>query len=236
MKKPCCRTCAYGVTLRVGKRGLPVCTNDVERPGQLTPVEGGGACRQYRPRYTRRRKRTPPPPCRDPRIRYVPLTQGKFAIVDARDYARVSQYNWCVSRKGSTIYAYRKDHGKNVYLHQFLMKPPPGKVVDHIDGNGLNDRRSNLRVVDRRLNQLNCRPSVRSSRFKGVRLSPWTRKWYAAITLDGHTIRLGPFDKEIEAARAYDRKAHELFGEYAYLNLPHERHEAGKKAKVKGHK
>ena len=140
--------------------------------------------------------------------------------MDAEDYERVNRYKWCVCGKGNTIYAYRKDHGKNVYLHQFLMKPPPGKVVDHLDHNGLNDRKSNLRVCNRQQNMRNRGPVVRSSRFKGVRFCKWNRKWYATLRHRGHTIKLGPFDHEIEAAKAYDRQAYELFGEYAYLNFP----------------
>ena len=166
------------------------------------------------------------------------MTQKKFAIVDAEDYERVNRYKWCVSAKGNTIYAYRKDHGKNVYLHQFLMKPPKGMVVDHIDGNGLNDRKSNLRVCTKQQNLCNRGPIVRSSQFKGVHFCKWTQKWYATIRHGGVTIRLGPFDDEVEAARAYDRKAYELFGEYAYLNFPEEIRSQGrsKKEEVKSRK
>jgi hypothetical protein len=221
MKKQCCRNCVYAVPLRAGRQTLWVCTNQAQRPGELTAVSGADCCARFWRKWSPPVRRTPPK-SKDPSIRYVALTQGKFAIVDAEDYERVNRHKWCVSGKGNTIYAYRKDHGKHVYLHQFLMKPPPGMVVDHIDGNGLNDRKSNLRVCTRQQNLLNRGPSVRSSRYKGVRFCKWNRKWYATIRYDGHTIRLGPFDDEIAAAQAYDRQAYALFGEYAYLNFPEE--------------
>lgn len=232
MKKQCCQNCVYAVPLRAGRQTLWVCTNKVDRPGELTIVSGADCCARFWRKWSPPVRATPPK-SRDPNIRYVALTQNKFATVDAENYERVSRYKWCVSTKANTIYAYRKDHGKNVYLHQFLMKPPQGKVVDHTDGNGLNDRKSNLRVCTKQQNLLNRGPVVRTSQFKGVHLCKWTRKWYATIWHGGARIRLGPFDHEVEAARAYDRKAYALFGEYAYLNFPEEIRRQGKSKKVK---
>lgn len=237
MKKPCCQNCVYAVPLRSGRQTLWVCTNKVDRPGELTAVSCADCCQRLRRKWSPPVRGTPPK-SRDPSVRYVALTRNKFALVDAEDYERVNQFKWCVSAKGNKMYAYRKDHGKNVYLHQFLMNPPQGKVVDHIDGNGLNDRKSNLRNCTKQQNLWNRGPTARDSRFKGVHFCKWTRKWYARIGYHGTTICLGPFDKEIEAARAYDRKAYELFGEYAYLNFPEEIRSPGKsrRRKVKSRK
>jgi len=108
-------------------------------------------------------------------------------------------------------------------MHRAIMQPPKGMVVDHIDGNGLDQRRANLRVGTQRRNSHNRRPSRwTSSRFKGVYFCKATRKWVATIGYEGKAIYLGSFDDEAEAARAYDRKARELFGAYAYLNFPEE--------------
>ena len=221
MKKPCCQNCAYAVTLRVAEQVLWVCTNAPGMAGRLTPVESTGCCRQYRQKR-RAPVRLAAPESTDPSVRYIPLTKGLFAMVDAADYERVSQYTWCASCSGNRVYAYRKDRRKTVRLHQFLMNPPKGMVVDHIDGNGLNDRRSNLRVCTQHQNLFNSRPIVKSSRFKGVYFRRRSGKWCAGIRHCGHDLHIGTFDDEIEAAQAYDRKAHELFGEYAYLNFPEE--------------
>ncbi len=221
MKKACCQNCAYAVTMRVAEQVLWVCTNALGMAGRLTPVEPTGGCRQFHKKRTAPVRLTPPETT-DPRIRYIPLTKGLFAIVDAADYERVRQYTWCASCSGNRVYAYRKDRGKTVRMHQFIMNPPKGMVVDHIDGNGLNNRESNLRVCTQHQNLFNSRPIVKSSRFKGVHLYKRTGKWRAGIRHCGRDIHIGTFDDEIEAAKAYDRKARELFGEYAYLNFPEE--------------
>ena len=103
-------------------------------------------------------------------------------------------------------------------MHQFIMRPPKGKVVDHIDGNGLNNRRANLRLCTPRQNRRNTRPRRKTSAFLGV--SRRGSKYLARIKHDGRQLYLGLFDDEIEAARARDRKACELFGEFAWLNFP----------------
>jgi len=95
-------------------------------------------------------------------------------------------------------------------------------VVDHKDGNGLNDRRSNLRVCTQQQNLYNSRPHGRSSRFKGPCWDKAKRRWVVYIRHDGRNVFIGRFRDEAEAARAYDHKAYELFGEYAYLNFPEE--------------
>lgn len=159
-------------------------------------------------------------------VRYIPLTKGKFAIVDAADYERVAKYKWYASGMGGRLYAARRQDDKAIYLHRFLTNAPKGMVVDHKDGNRLNDRQSNLRVCTQRQNIYNSPPRGKASRFKGVGWDKRHNKWVAGIRYYGRNIYLGLFQDEAEAARAYDRKAHELFGEYAYLNFPDE---------IKGH-
>jgi hypothetical protein len=102
----------------------------------------------------------------DDSVRYVPLTRGKFVIVDTADYERVSGYKWCASGSGDRWYAVRNDRGRKVSMHRFLIDAPKGMVVDPIDGNGLNDRQSNLRVCTQRQNLLNSRARGKSSRLK----------------------------------------------------------------------
>ena len=105
-------------------------------------------------------------------------------------------------------------------MHSQIMNALEGMVVDHIDGNGTNNRRTNLRLCTRAQNLYNSRPRASRSQYKGVRFDKRTGKWIAEITHRGRKHYLGAFDNEIEAAQAYDRKAGELFGPYARLNFP----------------
>jgi len=95
-----------------------------------------------------------------------------------------------------------------------------GMVVDHLDGNSLNNRKSNLRVCTVSQNHQNRRWTYGSSRYKGVWWNKKMKKWVAGITLKRKYIFIGHFADEVAAAKAYDRKAAELFGEFAYLNFP----------------
>ena len=141
----CCRNCAYaarasGRWLRVLMSrwpGLLICANSADAPGTLQGVAPSGVCPNFRPKRLPAVRAAPPEPP-DDGVRYIPLTQGYHAIVDAADYERLSRYKWCLSRSGNRLYAQRRCRGKTIRMHQFIMRPPKGKVVDHIDGNGLN--------------------------------------------------------------------------------------------------
>ena len=200
---------------------LLTCFNHVDHPGQPWQVGPDRTCRNFR--FKRRPVvRLEPPEPTDDRLRYIALTQGKFAIVDAANYEWLNQYKWTAMKAGTMWYARRHSKGKSYLMHREIMQPPPGMVVDHSDHNGLNNLESNLRVCTPTQNQRNCRPIGGSSSYKGVSYDKEHRKWEAGITVKGKRIHIGLFDTEIEAARAYDRKARELFGEYAYLNFPDE--------------
>ena len=230
MKTKSCRDCVYagrgsGRWLRVALLrwpGLLICANCTEAPGELRDVPATGLCRNFRRRRGPVVRRTPPEPPNDA-IRYIPLTRGKYAIVDAADYAWLSQYKWFANGNERTgFYAARwLPNHKMLLMHRAIMDPPEGMIVDHINRNSLNDRRRNLRICTRKQNVRNGGPSRRSSsRFKGVSFCRKSGKWIASISYNGKSMYLGSFDDEIEAARAYDRKARELFGEFAYLNFP----------------
>jgi len=202
---------------------LPMCTIHPDAPGTLRQVPPGGPCQHFRPKWKPPLRLDPPEPPND-EIRYIALTKGKLATVDAADYEWLSQYKWCVtSTPEGRPYAYRKDKGKTVYMHREIMQPPPGMVVDHISGDSLNNRRQNLRNCTPQENMRN-RDKFRgdSSRFKGVSPCVNSDKWRAAIGVDGCNIHIGVYETEIEAAHAYDQKAKELFGEFARLNFPDE--------------
>lgn len=152
----------------------------------------------------------------------VPLTQGLSAVVDLRDRELVEGRNWHAQRSRGTFYAYSNEPGGGMaIMHRLILGLSPGdQQVDHIDGNGLNNRRANLRQADVGRNMAN-RSAVTgsSSRFKGVHSHDGGR-WRAQIRVDGRQRHLGLFDDEEAAARAYDEAAVKAHGEFARLNLP----------------
>jgi len=163
----------------------------------------------------------------------LPLSQNKFAIVDADDYDRLNKYKWCVSRARHTNYAMRRTKGKRVkgkrvnrklvLMHRFIMNAPRHLVVDHRNHNGLDNRRENLRLCTRAENSRNRRPfRLNGSKYKGVSWDKERKLFVASIRCNGKYYHLGRFKSEIKAAKAYDKKARELFGEFAYLNFPNE--------------
>jgi hypothetical protein len=160
-------------------------------------------------------------------FRKIPLTQGKFAIVDQPDYELLSQYNWILEKDEIRFYAKRRRlasdlgrTGSRIKMHRQIMDFPAGLLVDHINHNGLDNRRANLRLVTAAQNVWNTKKQRRlcASRYKGVTLHKG--QWRAVIYRRKKQIHLGYFSDEQAAARAYDAKAKELFGEYACLNFP----------------
>ena len=138
---------------------------------------------------------------------------GKFALVDDADYEVLSKYLWRLSN------GYPTTSIRSTRMHRFLMNPPAGLVVDHINGDRLDNRRSNLRVCTHRDNLRN-RVTRRDneSGFKGVsRVRPGGR-WKARIRIDERCLHLGVFDTPLEAARCYNEAAQLHYGEFANLN------------------
>jgi hypothetical protein len=159
-----------------------------------------------------------------PDARQIPLTQGKYAIVDADDYYRLAKFNWYAVPGNRTFYASKKMAQTNINMHRLIMDAPKNLVVDHIDHNGLNNRKSNLRICTNAQNACNMRPYRGvSSKYKGVSWSKKKKKWEAGIKRDQKRYRLGFFETEIEAAKAYDKKASQLHGQFACLNFPAEK-------------
>lgn len=159
---------------------------------------------------------------KDGKIRYIALTQGLFATVDVDDYERLAKYRWYFYQDGNTFYAFRREgkRARKIIMHREIMDAPKGLVVDHRDGDGLNNRKSNLRVCTQAQNACNRRPRWDgTSVYKGVSWYKPSKKWEAKITYKGKCTYLGRFDDEIEAAKVYDAKAKELFEEFAYLNF-----------------
>lgn len=156
---------------------------------------------------------------RDECVHILPLTSGYVAVVDEDDYEELSRWKWSATG-GKRTYAYRQDNGKMVRMHRYLLKPPSNMDVDHIDGDGLNNRRSNLRIATRSQNNQNQR-AIRggTSIFKGVSLHRETLRWRTHICVNGRSTHIGYFASEVEAALAYNVAAERHFGEFAKLNI-----------------
>jgi hypothetical protein len=164
-----------------------------------------------------------------PAHREIRLRSGLVALVDDVDYERViSAGPWHGAPCGRHLYVQRSvrkpgaKRSTEERLHAFLTGWP---LVDHANGNGLDNRRSNLREATHAQNSANSRLSRRStSGFKGVTWYKRTSRWRAHITADQVQRHLGYFDTPEEAARAYDTAATEAFGDFARLNFPKETH------------
>ncbi len=158
-------------------------------------------------------------------VREIELSFGKTAIVDSEDFERLKDYKWCVvMRKGEPWYAKTvSPEGRLISMHRLIMNAPRGMLVDHRDHNGLNNRKGNLRICTNAQNTHNRRPCKGgTSRHKGVHFDKQHKRFRAAIGHKSKRYNLGRFDNEDDAGRAYDKKARELFGQFAYLNFPNE--------------
>jgi hypothetical protein len=226
MTKRCCGTCVYamrpkGHWIRIILSrwpGLLFCCNRADAPGDMQEVYAHGTCRNHHP-LPEPTGRHADKGTRDSGIRRIPLTKGKFATVDAADYEWLSRYKWSAVARHGNWYACRREGKRTIWMHREIMQAPRSLVVDHFDRNGLNNRRCNLRLCDRRQNAYNVRHPSPESQYVGV--LRYGLLWGASITHDGVEHSLGLFDTEIEAALARDERARELQGDYAYLNFPH---------------
>ncbi len=157
-------------------------------------------------------------------MKTIKLTRGQFALVDDEDHESLSRHRWCAQRAIHSWYAIRGvwvyGKVKTIRMHRVLIGCK--EHVDHIDGDGLNNQRSNLRVATRSQNAMNCRKrNMASSAFKGVSRCPRAviRPWLARVTAGYRTEFIGSFELETDAACAYDAAAKLEHGEFARLNL-----------------
>ena len=158
-------------------------------------------------------------------MKEIKLTQGKVALVDDEDYEYLNQWKWCVTRDHKdNLYAKRSTYINkkkgSLSMHRLIMNTPEEKQVDHIDHNGLNNQKSNLRNCTHTQNCWNKIPCGKS-KYLGVTIYNQKGKYYikSAIRIDKKSIHIGQFKTEEEAALAYDNKAKEIFGEFANLNF-----------------
>lgn len=158
------------------------------------------------------------------------LARGRCVLVDEGDLLLVGHRRWFARESHGHTYAVghppRAEPGTSRIMHRHLMSCPADALVDHENGNGLDNRRHNLRVCTVRHNRQNSRSGRRQRRglFKGIRepVLPRNPSWRAKITVCGKEIHLGSFPDAESAARAYDRAARLHFGEFAAVNFPDE--------------
>lgn len=165
-------------------------------------------------------------PVVQPGTRAIRLSKGKFAIVDAADYEWLSQWKWSLHKvQNAQLLFYAKSryvsgNGKVIQMHRFILNAPDGSIVDHIDGDGLNNTRANLRFASSFQNSFNRRKGIsNTSGYKGVTWNKKCQKWQVQIEANGKCYYLGVFDDVEDAARAYDAAAILHHGEFAYLNF-----------------
>ena len=152
------------------------------------------------------------------RMKQIPLTRGKYALVDDRDYETLSRFRWHAINRSGWWYAAKGSAPNVEYMHRVIARPEGGLLVDHKDGDGLNNVRENLRVATHAQNMRNRKiQKNNTSGFKGVHLD--CGKWRAKIKYNGQWTHLGLYLDPVQAARVYDAKAKELFGEFARPNF-----------------
>jgi len=157
-------------------------------------------------------------------MKEIALTQGKFALVDDEDFEELNKFKWHTHKGGNTYYATKNmrinGKQKTIRMHRLIMGVTDRKIqIDHKYGNGLDNRKINLRVCTRSENQRNQKKILNtSSIYKGVCWDKEYHKWMAGLGYNGRSIKIGRFINEKDAAKAYNLKATELFGDFARLN------------------
>lgn len=245
-----CDNCCFSTFATGTDRPVLICRQKKGSEGRWKTCQPLQHCPNFYPSRASRAKGCAP--------RFIPLTRGQFAIVDAEDYPRLSRFTWFTEGTHKNYYAVRKENGKSIKMHRQIMGLPstiiaesskdqvlensPSTstaknstlkthnchrhfgdciVVDHIDHNGLNNQKKNLRVCTFAENCRNLH-NIRhkTSKYKGVHWRKRSKKWAAAIRCNNKTYHLGYFHDEIQAAKAYDRAAKKYHGNFASLNLP----------------
>lgn len=152
--------------------------------------------------------------------REIPLSRGMVALVDDEDYEKLNKYKWtALFCKWEIIYAVRSENNSSVLMHRQILDAHKGITVDHINHNGLDNRRENIRLATVSENNMNRGKTKKNkSGYKGAYFDKRKRKYRTTIRKNNRTIHIGYFDTAIEAARAYDNAVKQHFGEFSMPN------------------
>ncbi len=153
-------------------------------------------------------------------MKKIELTKGKYALVDDNDYDFLMKWKWCFNGRCAVRHSRKLEKGKtSIFMHRVILQTPDGLDTDHKNQNALDNRRNNLRVCSRSENMGNRGKQINNTvGFKGI---VWHKnRWVARVRGKNKKMHIGRFDNKIEAARAYDKMAIEVFGEFASLNFP----------------
>jgi hypothetical protein len=157
-------------------------------------------------------------------VKEIPLTQGKVALVDDEDFEDLNAFKWHAHWNGRHFYAMRRaprPNNKLIRMHRQIMNTPDGFDTDHCDGNGLNNRKINLRICTRNQNNCNTRKHKNNTTgFKGIILNKRVGNFQAKIGVNGKQVSLGYFQDPYKAALVYDAAAIRIYGEFARPNFP----------------
>ena len=149
-------------------------------------------------------------------MKLIPVSQNKFTMVDDEDFEWLNQWKWCLGG-GYAVRSHKRT--RKILLHRLLIKIPKGMEVDHINNNPLDNQKNNLRIVTHHQNIFNT--SMRkdnTSGFKGVSWQANISKWRVQIQIKKQKKHVGYFDDRLKAAKAYNKIARYLFGQFAYQN------------------
>ena len=145
----------------------------------------------------------------------VPLSKGKYALIDKKDYRKISGYKWYISTFG---YAVAKVKSNTIFMHRIINDTPLGMNTDHINGNKVDNRKNNLRNATDSQNSFNSYKKGKKNKYKGVYKTK-SGRWAAKIEINYKQKHLGTFDNPECAAKSYNSAAKELHGRYAKLNV-----------------
>jgi len=157
---------------------------------------------------------------------FIKLKNGMKAIIDAEDWDKVKDFTWNWGRgvtAGSGYQPYvgaSPSYSSQILLHRFIMNTPKGMHTDHINGNHLDNRKFNLRICTPQQNQFNSKKhKINTSKYKGVSWYKRDSCWRAYLNFNRKQLHLGYFNKELDAVKAYNKKAKEIYKEFACLNI-----------------
>lgn len=153
-------------------------------------------------------------------MKKIKLTRGVSTVVDNEDFEPLNKYKWFLGTLGYACRTVRRKGIKSttIYMHREILKTPDGYLSDHIDGDKLNNRKSNLRVCTSQQNHFNQKKTRGVSKYKGVHWNKRDARWIAKLKYNGKTISAGSFKSEEQAALAYNRKAASYFKKFARVN------------------